>query len=44
MIYTVFPKNTSEMPQDFESMEEAEEYGKSLGCDYCIESTTGEVV
>lgn len=50
MIYTVFPKNYDEeyefcyLPQDFSSYKDAEEYGESLGCDYDIESTSGECI
>lgn len=46
MIYTVFPKDPEgyEMPQDFPTMQEAEEYAESLDCDYEIESVEGEVV
>lgn len=50
MIYTVFPKNYDEgyesfyMPQDFSSMTEAEAYGKTLDCEYDIETTDGDVI
>lgn len=50
MIYTVFPENYDEryessyLPQDFPTEEEAIEYGESLDCDYKIESTKGECV
>lgn len=44
MIYTVFPKDKDDLPQDFETEEEAKEYGNSLECEYVIESTEGEVV
>ena len=44
MIYTVFPKDESEMPQDFSTYKEAKEYAEELGCDYEIESTEGEVI
>ncbi len=43
-IYTVFPKGydkeyeSSYMPQDFSTYEEAKEYGESLDCDYDIET------
>lgn len=42
MIYTVFPKDDSELPQDFSSYEEAKEYADELDCAYEIESTEGE--
>lgn len=44
MIYTVFPKDPSEMPQDFETEKEAREYAEELTGDYLIECTDGEVV
>ena len=50
MIYTVFPKGydkeyeSSYMPQDFPTLEEAAGYAETLDCDYDIESTEGEVV
>lgn len=44
MIYTVFPKDKDDLPQDFETEEGAKEYGNSLECEYEIESTEGEVV
>lgn len=46
MIYTVFPTDTDELPQDFSSQEEAEEYGNDvfgIG-NYEIQPTKGEVV
>ena len=44
MIFTVFPKDVNEMPQDFSSSKEAKEYGEEyFGKNgYVIESTTGE--
>lgn len=45
MIYTVFPKNDkTELPQDFTTYKEAEEYAEELDCEYEIECTDGEVV
>ena len=50
MIWTVFPKGydtkyeSTYMPQDFPTREEAEEYAKSLDCEYDIENTDGECV
>jgi hypothetical protein len=46
MIYTVFPKDKGELPQDFPTYEEAVAYGtECFGKDgYVIESTTGECV
>lgn len=32
------------LPQDFATNEEAEEYARSLDCDYEIESTEGDIV
>lgn len=43
IIYTVFPLNYPEeyesayLPQDFNTYDEAVEYGESLDCDYTIE-------
>lgn len=44
MIYTVFPKEEGEMPQDFPTYSDAQEYGdEEFGRgNYTIESTTGE--
>lgn len=46
MIYTVFPKQEGEMPQDFPTYSDAQEYGdEEFGRgNYTIESTTGECV
>lgn len=45
MIYTVFPKDEYEMPQDFATYNEAKEYAEDhLDCDYEIEATDGEIV
>ena len=44
MIYTVFPKDPLELPQDFPSYQEAVEYAESLDCESDIESTTGECI
>lgn len=44
MIYTVFFKNENELPQDFETYEEAQEYAEEINSDYVIESTKGEIV
>lgn len=46
MIYTVFPKQEGEMPQDFPTYLDAQEYGdEEFGRgNYTIESTTGECV
>ena len=46
MIYTVFPVDTSEMPQDFSTFEEAlsfavENFGEG---EFVISSTSGECV
>lgn len=48
MIYTVF-LDSNELPQDFASYEEAEEYGKErvawgYAKDYTIESTDGNLI
>lgn len=44
MIYTVFPKDKGELPQDFPTQEEAVEYGTECFGEsgYVIESTKGE--
>lgn len=44
MIYTVFPKDKDELPQDFSTYEEAVAYGIEYFGEsgYVIESTTGE--
>lgn len=40
MIFTVFPHDPDEMPQDFDTRAEAEEYAAEwLACDYDIECT-----
>lgn len=46
MIYTVFPKDEGEMPQDFQTYSDAKEYGDGeFGKgNYTIESTEGECV
>lgn len=44
MIFTVFPKDDSYLPQDFGTIEEAEEYASELDCESTIESTKGEPV
>ena len=46
MIYTVFPKDKDELPQDFPTYEEAVAYGTECFGEggYTIESTTGECV
>lgn len=46
MIYTVFPKDETEMPQDFPTYKDAEDYGNSeFGAgNYEIQSTKGECV
>ena len=44
MIYTVFPEDPNELPQDFPTYKEAEEYAETLDCESTIESTPGEVV
>lgn len=37
-IWTVFPESgNGEMPQDFETYEEAKEYAETLDCKYSIE-------
>ena len=45
MIYTVFPKDETEMPQDFPSYKDAKDYGDSefRAGNYEIQSTKGEV-
>lgn len=47
-IYTVFPKNADEMPQDFATREEAEEYAawlkNSKRGESEIETTEGEII
>lgn len=43
MIYTVFPAEPDEMPQDFPTEREAKEYAVRKGLDgYTIESTAGD--
>jgi len=43
MIYTVFPAEADEMPQDFPTEREAKEYAEEKGLhDYTIESVSGE--
>lgn len=43
MIYTVFPGEPDEMPQDFSTYTEAKEYAEKKELDgYTIESTSGE--
>ena len=48
MIYTVFFKSDEEMPQDFATYSEAENYAEEIksryGINYVIESTEGEIV
>ena len=48
MIYTVFFKNEEEVPQDFATYGEAENYAEEIkaesGIGYVIESTSGEIV
>lgn len=46
MIYTVFPKDGAELPQDFPTFREAMKYGdEEFGAEnYTIESTDGECV
>lgn len=44
MIYTVFPKDEAQLPQDFPTYQEAQEYAESLDCESTIESTAGECV
>lgn len=46
MIYTVFPKEEGEMPQDFPTYSDAQEHGdEEFGRgNNTIESTTGECV
>lgn len=44
MIYTVFPEDPLELPQDFATYREAEEFADTLECEYVIESTGGEIV
>lgn len=45
MIYTVFPDDPNRMPQDFQTYEEAEEYGTENEPEgFSIESTTGDIV
>lgn len=38
-IYTVFPDDPDEMPQDFETWTEAKDYADSLDCSYIIEKS-----
>lgn len=42
MIYTVFPKDGSRVPQDFPTYEGAKAYGDEYEDEYTIESTIGE--
>ncbi len=44
MIYTVFPKDESLMPQDFATRQEAEAYIKDMDIDADVEETDGEVI
>ncbi len=44
MIYTVFPKNEDEMPQDFETYQEAFEYAEELKKDFGIDSEISQVI
>lgn len=48
MIYTAFFKSEKEMPQDFATYREAENYAEEIkaesGIEYIIESTSGEIV
>lgn len=46
MIYTVFPKDDTELPQDFSTYKDAEAYGNEKFGDgqYLILSTNGECV
>lgn len=46
MIFTVFPVDFSELPQDFPTYEYAVSYGLENFGDgaFCIESTTGDCV
>ncbi len=45
MIYTVFPTDNKNMPQDFPTYEEAKAYGDSYeNGKYTIESTSGECI
>ena len=45
MIYTVFPNDENELPQDFSTFSEALDYAKeNLDCGFTIESTDGDVV
>ena len=44
MIYTVFFKDEHEMPQDFETFQEAKEYAEETGIEYVIEIADGEIL
>lgn len=45
MIYTVFWKDKSRLPQDFATFQEAMKYGEEEGSNnFVVESTSGEVV
>lgn len=45
MIYTVFWKDNSRLPQDFATFQEAVKYGEEQGSkNFVIESTSGKVV
>ena len=44
MIYTVFPDDPQELPQDFPTYKEAVEYAETLDCESRIESTPGECI
>lgn len=44
MIYTVFPKDADEMPQDFETYQEALEYAEELKKDFGIDSEISQVI
>ena len=46
MIYTVFPKNNEDLPQDFPTLKQAREYGDEFFGpeNYEVESTSGEVL
>lgn len=42
MIYTVFPEDMDELPQDFSTFEDAQFYAENLGCNYEIVGTEGD--
>ena len=42
MIWTVFPKSSDELPQDFATENAAKKYAEELDCEYDIEKVVGD--